>query len=72
MAVIDAQGNSGRIILVRNHEGAAGTPYLDKRSITYRNDAAGGTTNLIFSLRHGAGRRTGRRSPARTATVPAA
>jgi len=25
----------------------AGTPYLDKRSITYRNDAAGGTTNII-------------------------
>jgi uncharacterized protein len=52
MAVIDAQGNSGRIILVRNHEGAAGTPYLNKRSITYRTDAAGGTTNLIFSLHH--------------------
>ena len=53
MAVVDAQGNSGRIILVRNHEGAAGTPYLDKRSITYRNDAAGGTTNIIFNLRQG-------------------
>ncbi len=53
MAVVDAQGNSGRIILVRNHEGAAGTPYLDKRSITYRNDAAGGTTNLIFNTRQG-------------------
>ena len=53
MAVIDAQGNSGRIILVRNHEGAAGTPYLNKRSITYRTDAAGGTTNLIFNLRQG-------------------
>ena len=52
MAVVDAQGNSGRIILVRNHEGAAGTPYLNKKSITYRNDAAGGTTNLIFSLLH--------------------
>ena len=26
MAVVDAQGNSGRIILVRNHEGGAGTP----------------------------------------------
>jgi secreted PhoX family phosphatase len=52
MAVVDAQGNSGRIILVRNHEGGAGTPYLNRPSITYRNDAAGGTTNLIFSLRH--------------------
>ena len=53
MAVVDAQGNSGRIILVRNHEGGAGTPYLNKPSITYRNDAAGGTTNLIFNLRQG-------------------
>ena len=53
MAVVDAQGNSGRIILVRNHEGGAGTPYLTKPSITYRTDAAGGTTNLVFSLKHG-------------------
>jgi secreted PhoX family phosphatase len=53
MAVVDAQGNSGRIILVRNHEGAAGAPYLNKPSITYRTDAAGGTTNLIFNLRRG-------------------
>ena len=53
MAVVDAQGNSGRIILVRNHEGGAGTPYLKKPSITYLNDAAGGTTNLIFNLRDG-------------------
>ena len=53
MAVVDAQGNSGRIILVRNHEGAAGTPYLDKPSITYRTDASGGTTNLVFNLRQG-------------------
>jgi hypothetical protein len=53
MAVIDAQGNSGRIILVRNHEGGGGTPYVNKRSITYRDDAAGGTTNLIFNLRDG-------------------
>lgn len=53
MAVIDAQGNSGRIILVRNHEGGAGTPYLNKPSITYRNDATGGTTNLIFNIRKG-------------------
>ncbi len=52
MAVVDAEGNSGRIIIVRNHEGAAGTPYLNKRSITYRGDAAGGTTNLIFDLKH--------------------
>src|SRR5687768_9359949 len=53
MAVVDAQGNSGRIILVRNHEGGGGRPFLNKPSITYRNDAAGGTTNLIFNLRDG-------------------
>jgi uncharacterized protein len=53
MAVVDAQGKSGRIILVRNHEGGGGTPYVNKRSITYRNDATGGTTNLIFNLRDG-------------------
>ena len=53
MAVVDAQGKSGRIIVVRNHEGGGGTPYLNKRSITYRDDAAGGTTNLIFNLRDG-------------------
>ena len=53
MAVVDAQGKSGRIILVRNHEGGEGTPYVNKRSITYRDDAAGGTTNLIFNLRDG-------------------
>ena len=35
MAVVDAAGQSGRLILVRNHEGGGGTPYLDKPSITY-------------------------------------
>jgi secreted PhoX family phosphatase len=53
MAVVAAQGNSGRIVLVRNHEAGGGTPYLDKPSITYLNDGAGGTTNLVFDLRHG-------------------
>jgi uncharacterized protein len=53
MAVVGAEGNSGRLILVRNHEGAAGSPYLDKSSITYRADGAGGTTNLIFDTKHG-------------------
>jgi len=49
MAVVDAQGNSGRLILVRNHEGGGGDPYIKtKPSIVYRNDGAGGTTNLIF------------------------
>ena len=53
MAVIDAQGNSGHLILVRNHEGGSGVPYLTKPSITYADDGAGGTTNLIFDTKHG-------------------
>jgi secreted PhoX family phosphatase len=51
MAVVDAQGSSGRLILVRNHEAAVGAPYLNKPSITYAADGAGGTTNLIFNTR---------------------
>jgi uncharacterized protein len=51
MAVVDAQGNSGRLILVRNHEPAAGEPYIHRPSITYANDGGGGTTNLIFNTR---------------------
>jgi secreted PhoX family phosphatase len=53
MAVVDVEGNSGHLILVRNHESGAGGPYVQKRSITYANDGAGGTTNLIFDARHG-------------------
>lgn len=55
MAVVDEEGTSGRLILVRNHEVGAGDPYLDKPSITYAtaNSGAGGTTNLIFDSRHG-------------------
>ncbi len=53
MAVVDAEGNSGRVILVRNHEGGDGDPYLNKPSITYLADGAGGTTNLIFDTKHG-------------------
>ena len=53
MAVVDTEGNSGRVILVRNHEGGGGSPYLNQASITYANDAAGGTTNLIFDTDKG-------------------
>jgi secreted PhoX family phosphatase len=53
MAVIDAQGNSGHVVLVRNHEGGSGGPYVSKPSITYADDGAGGTTNLVFDVRHG-------------------
>ncbi len=45
---------SGKLILVRNHEPAAGTPYLQNRpDITYASDGAGGTTNLMFDARRG-------------------
>ena len=37
----------------RNHETATGTPYVNDPSITYLNDGAGGTTNLIFNVRRG-------------------
>ena len=53
MAVVGAQGNSGHLILVRNHEGGSGGPYVSKPSITYADDGAGGTTNLVFDVRHG-------------------
>ena len=53
MAVVDTQANSGHLILVRNHEGGSGVPYLTKPSITYAADGAGGTTNLVFDTKHG-------------------
>ena len=53
MAVVDQQGNSGRLILVRNHETAVGSPYLGKPSIMFAGDGAGGTTNLIFNGKTG-------------------
>ena len=50
----DHRRRSGKLILVRNHEPAAGTPYLQNRpDITYASDGAGGTTNLIFDARKG-------------------
>jgi secreted PhoX family phosphatase len=49
MAVVDALGSSGKLILVRNHEGGfADAPYLKRKPLTYLNDGAGGTTNLRF------------------------
>ena len=42
-----------RLVLVRNHEAAIGTPYLNRPSITYAADGAGGTTNLIFDAKRG-------------------
>ncbi len=49
----DDRHGSSRLVLVRNHEPAEGAPYLDNPRITYRNDGAGGTTNLIFNTRRG-------------------
>ena len=42
-----------RLVLVRNHETGNGAPYVNRPEITYRNDGAGGTTNLIFNLNTG-------------------
>jgi secreted PhoX family phosphatase len=42
-----------RLILVRNHEQAAGLPYLNSPSITYRQTGSGGTTNLVFDVANG-------------------
>ena len=49
---------SGRLVLVRNHEGGAGAPYLSNRpDITYNPHGFatgnGGTTNLLFDARQG-------------------
>ena len=49
---------SGRLVLVRNHEGGAGAPYLINRpDITYNPHGFatgnGGTTNLLFDARQG-------------------
>ena len=52
MAVVDEIGSSGKLILVRNHEGdVADAPYIERREITYLNDGFGGTTNLIFDTK---------------------
>jgi secreted PhoX family phosphatase len=42
-----------RLILVRNHEQAAGLPYLNSPSITFKQTGAGGTTNLVFDVANG-------------------
>lgn len=52
MAVVDARGNSGQLVLVRNHEGDVGELYdAKKKPITYMSDGSGGTTNLVFNTR---------------------
>ena len=49
---------SGRIVLVRNHEGGAGAAYVDRPARHHlradrRRDGNGGTTNLVFDTRRG-------------------
>jgi uncharacterized protein len=49
----DEEDESGLLVICRNHEGAGGAPYLSRPDITYRDDAAGGNTNLIFDAQNG-------------------
>ncbi len=54
----DRRPRSGKIVLVRNHEGDAGQPYLaDRPDITYNPNGMptgrGGTTNLVFDTKRG-------------------
>jgi len=54
----DRESRSGKIVLVRNHEGDAGAPYIGGRpDITYTPaglaTGRGGTTNLVFDTRRG-------------------
>jgi hypothetical protein len=49
----DDKYRSSRLVLVRNHETGNGVPYVDRPAITYANDGAGGTTNLLFDARKG-------------------
>ena len=54
MAVVDQLGNSGKLILVRNHEGdVSPAPYINAPEITYASDGGGGTTNLRFDTKKG-------------------
>jgi uncharacterized repeat protein (TIGR03803 family) len=42
-----------RLVLVRNHETASGTPFANNPAITYLPDGAGGTSNLLFNPQDG-------------------
>ena len=53
MAVVEELGTSGKLVLVRNHEGGAGDPFQKDRRLTYLTDGAGGTTNLRFDTKKG-------------------
>ena len=55
--MVDELGASGKLILVRNHEGdVSDEPYIDRKPLIYLNDGGGGTTNLRFDTKRGAGR----------------
>ncbi len=49
----DDRGGSRRLVLVRNHEGGGGVPYVASPGITYEQDASGGTTNIVFDPKNG-------------------
>ena len=54
MAVVDARGKFGTADpRSQPRRWRPATPYLNKPSITYLADGAGGTTNLIFDTKHG-------------------
>jgi secreted PhoX family phosphatase len=54
MAVVNHYGgNTDLIVLVRNHEVAAGTPFATKPEIRYTTNSGGGTTNMIFDQKRG-------------------
>ena len=66
-----------KLLLVRNHEGDVGNPYLaNNPALTYApqgvRTGAGGTTNLVFNLTQGKCEAACRASPAPCATAPAA
>lgn len=47
MAVVERR-QDGRLVIVRNHETGAGTPFVPRPEMTFSRDASGGTTNLLF------------------------
>jgi secreted PhoX family phosphatase len=54
MAVVDQLGASGKLILVRNHEGDFSPgPYINRRPLLYLTYGGGGTTNLRFDTKKG-------------------
>lgn len=49
MAVVKEMGNSGKLILCRNHEVGGGVPAFAEGPFRYSPDAGGGNTNLVWN-----------------------